>query len=253
MSDMALFLGVAAMMCAAYALLGGWLERAFGVDASRMTPAVERARRRGGGLLSVLYLLACAALGLLLGMAAAQRLGRAALAGIVASGVLIAAPMSFALLFVSVRHEGKGMGAAAEALLGPAAGYAMRALMVLAAAGLILGVRRPALAFAALLLPQTFWLTEVLAPRIRSEAHMRPIAFGGAMFHTAAACAGALWLAGRPLPVQTCLAANVLALVPAAAALALCIAWMKRIGRSYGPLLVTLALLLLLGLGLMMI
>lgn len=189
MSDQALYLGICAALAAAYSLLGNSLVRVFGVDASRMTPA-QRQGKRGAAVLICAYMVVCVVIGLCLGREAAAKLNRMpALVFLVLEGVYMLAPLHMAALFIGVRQDGKGLGAVAQMLLG---WNGRRAVLLMAALTCALLIAKPAAWLPGLSLAQTLMLFDLVAPRIGNEAHIRPVAFGGAMVTTAAACAGAM-------------------------------------------------------------
>lgn len=189
-------------LAAAYALHGGWLAARWGVDPSRRTPgALTRlsGTRRMPGVLAVIghaamhLWMACWTLGY-----ARTWLGETAGTAFALLGVILCGALSFAALFVSVRHETDLAQVAAQELF-PAAGRllcALEALTVLPFSGLLMTGK---LLFVE---PWMFCLcvfgiwpavgmmsaSAFLAPTVSSERHMRPVTYGSAV------CAGLLGL-----------------------------------------------------------
>lgn len=110
MSDWALYLGMAALLCAACSLLGAGLAHLWGVDPSRETPGAgpKGAARRLllGRMTGFLALLPAV---LWLSAAAGDALGREVGAAVCAVYAVVCAMLGFCAMFTSVRHGSKGM------------------------------------------------------------------------------------------------------------------------------------------------
>ena len=110
MSDWALYLGVAALACAACSLLGAVFSHLWGVDASRETPGTHR--HHAGRLLLAMRIQGFAAVlpaGLWIGAHLGQTLGKTGGAIACAGFAVICALLGFLALFTSVRHAGLGL------------------------------------------------------------------------------------------------------------------------------------------------
>lgn len=185
MSDWALFWGVAAMLCAAYALLGSFLEWIWGVDPSRRTAG---SMQSGGGIafLMVLHVIACAAYGAGAGMQMEYLLGKtAALMVMLLVCAVVYPALGFSVLFASVRHEGEGLAGIADRLYGDVGKTLTQVVIVIASAVL---ANFPLYAIMHIGLLQTIALSQIVAPRIKNEAHIRIAAFSGMAASGMAAC-----------------------------------------------------------------
>lgn len=133
MNDWALYLGVAALLCALCSLLGAGLAHLWGVDPSRETPGADRkgASRRLllGRIAGFLSLLPAA---LWMSAAIGDALGRETGAAACAVYALACALLSFCALLTSVRHGAKGMAHVCEEELFDHAGKLRYALGLLA-------------------------------------------------------------------------------------------------------------------------
>ncbi|MBE5798906.1 MAG: hypothetical protein E7321_03030 [Clostridiales bacterium] len=199
MSDWALFWGVAAMLCAAYALHGGWLAQRWGIDPSRKTQASLDARGKrhsgGTGLFVVGYGMASFLGALLMLGSMMDCAGWLTTAVIFVWSTALCGTLSFAALFASVRCA-KGLPEIAGEELFPAAKKIMHALALLLTVtemGLVVN------SFVGSLSSQVdtacifasgavLWLAlsamvpaQLIAPRIRSERTMRRASYGGAV------------------------------------------------------------------------
>lgn len=200
MSDWALFWGVAALLCAAYALHGGWLAQRWGVDPSRKTPTTLEAqskRHRGGAGLFVIGYVITGFLGSALITGAMMDCegwwtAAALFAWSVACGTL-----GFAALFASVRSA-KSVPKIAEEELFPGAKrimYALELILTASAAGFVVvqcfagdGEWQLSNAYV-FAIGSVFWLavsamipSQMIAPRIRSERSMQRASYGGAVY-----------------------------------------------------------------------
>lgn len=185
MSDTALFLGVAAMMCAAYALLGSFLEWVWGADPSRRTAGSMHGGGRIGFLMA-LHVIACAAYGGSAGTQMERLLGKTgALLIMVLVCAVVYPALGFSVLFASVRHDGEGLAAVAERLYGDAGKTVAQVLIVIASALLAC---TPSYSVVQLGLLQTLVLSQFMAPRIKNEKHIRIVAFSGSMAGGMTAC-----------------------------------------------------------------
>lgn len=134
MNDWALYLGMAAMLCAACSLLCAGFARKWGVDPSREAPGTGKAGA-GARLLRMQALSFAAMLPPALWMSAAigekldARTGAAACAGF----ALLCALLGFLAIFTSVRHGAKGMDHVCEEELFARAGRVRSLLGLLAA------------------------------------------------------------------------------------------------------------------------
>ena len=207
MSEWALFWGVAALLCAAYALHGGWLAQKWGIDPSRRTRAsldVRGRRHRGGaGVYAVGYGMSSFLGALLMVGSMMDCAGWLTTAVIFVWSTALCGTLSFAALFAGVRCA-KGLPEIAGEELFPAAKKIMHALALLFSAaemGLVansfvgsLGSQvDAACVFAS---GAVLWLAlsamipaQLIAPRIRSERTMRRASYGGAV------CLGVIVLA----------------------------------------------------------
>lgn len=182
---MALFLGVAAMMCAAYALLGGFLEWLWGVDPSRKTVGSMHDSGRIGFLM-VLHVAACAVYGAVAGMQMEQLLGKTgALLIMVFACAVVYPALGFSVLFASVRHDGEGLAGIAQRLYGDAGKTIAQVLIAIASAVL---VSFPLYAIIHLGLLQTIALSQIIAPKVKNEAHIQFAAFAGMAASGMTAC-----------------------------------------------------------------
>lgn len=134
MNDWALYLGVAALLCAACSLLGAGLAHLWGVDPSRETPGARQkgaVRRlllgRTGGFFSALPA------ALWMSAAAGEAWGREAGTAICAVYALVCALLAFLTVFTCVRREAKDMAQVYGEELFPAAKKLRHALGMLAA------------------------------------------------------------------------------------------------------------------------
>ena len=189
-------------LAAAYVLIGGWLAARWGVDPSRETPGANArpsgARRVPGALAVIGH--AAIHLWMAFWMFVGLREWMGETVGTVISvlGVSLCGALSFAALFVSVRHE-TDLARVAEEELFPAAGklmYALEALTVIPFSGLpvtgkllFVDHRVFCLTVCGVWLAVGMMSASVqLAKAVGSERHMRPATYGSA------ACAGILWL-----------------------------------------------------------
>lgn len=199
MSEWALFWGAAAMLCAAYALHGGWLAQKWGIDPSRKMQAFLDARgkkRRGGaGLFVVGYGMASFLGASLMVSSMMDCAGWITIAVIFIWSTTLCGTLGFAALFASVRCA-KGLPEIAGEELFPAAKKIMHALaLLLTVGGMGLVVNcfvgsigsqvDTACVFAS---GAVLWLAlsamvpaQLIAPRIRSERTMRRASYGGAV------------------------------------------------------------------------
>ena len=142
MNDWALYLGVAALLCAACSLLGAGLAHLWGVDPSRETPGAQvkgAARRLLMG--RICGFVAALPPALWMSAAAGQAWGREAGAAFCALYALLCALLAFDAMFASVRHEGKGMAYVCREELFEAAGklrHLLGALAAVSSAGVML-------------------------------------------------------------------------------------------------------------------
>lgn len=217
-----------ALMMIEYIALGGWLGHVWGINPTRSTPYAERTGKRRGGFvqLQIEYLLAVlwpAAMA----CAPAVRAPQSAAAYIpMAVCALLGGLVSMLVLFVSIRHGGKRLpeiaGENHGALLGRVM-HALAALSMIVCAGAMLAMT-PALlrgairvqdmpeqmaAYALLMLCTLHALIPdiMLAPRVRSERHIRRLGLGGVLLACAMSMAAALpqaraaaagWKSGEP-------------------------------------------------------
>lgn len=134
MNDWALYLGVAALLCAACSLLGAELGMRWGVDPSRRMPGARpkgAARRLRLGRIAGCFAMLPAALWM--SAVADEAWGRKLGAAACAAYALLCAMLGFCALFTSVRHDAADMACVCEEELFPAAGKVRDALGVLAA------------------------------------------------------------------------------------------------------------------------
>ena len=133
MSDWALYLGMAALLCAACSLLGAGFAWKWGVDPSRETPGAGKkgAGRRLllGRVLSFLVMLPEA---LWMSAVAGERLGERMGAAACAGYAVVCAMLGFCAAFTSLRCEAKGMAHVCEEELFPQAKKVRHLLGVLA-------------------------------------------------------------------------------------------------------------------------
>ena len=185
-----------------YGALSSRLDRVWGVDPSRMTPAYENGKQKSVFLLLARDILAYMAFLLPGGNAAS--LGfvpeQAVLYPLALAGVLtcLGGVLSYAALFVSLRHAGEGIGAVLEEEIGPAASKAFHfvsLLFALAASAICLryflsqaagfGVEAaelPAACRCAVLMGLFACMPSALsAARLGSEADGGPLCMGGAL------------------------------------------------------------------------
>ncbi len=201
----------AALLAAAYICLGGLMHRRWGVDASRRTPAAEKAdgkRYRPAGSMR----LACGQAALTVGSGA--MLGAAVGAPLGWSAALLAAGISAVLggvqgaaaLLVSVRHEGEGIGAVIETHMSSRSRQAFQLIAFLMCAAAVAAFARVAAqlaavypAFDGIFLKERRWAewaigaaacsalsglsglaaSELAAARLGSERDVRLIGLGG--------------------------------------------------------------------------
>ena len=207
MSEWALFWGTAAMLCAAYALHGGWLAQRWGVDPSRRTRASldvpGKGYKGGAGLFAIGYVITGFLGAVLMTGSMLQCAGWQTAAVIFIWSTALCGVLAFAALFSCVRC-GKSLPEIAGEELFPAAKKIMYVLAVLLSASAIGVVVR---CFTGSLGSQfgdvwifisggIFWLavsalipSQMIAPRIRSEKNMRRASYG------AAVCLGVMVLA----------------------------------------------------------
>lgn len=134
MSDLALYLGAGALLCAVYSLLGGGLARRWGVDVSRDAPGtLKRGTERRLIVRQTLGLAAALPPALWMSAAVGQVMGWKVGMAVCAAGALLCAMLGFAALFASVRHEGEGAARVCAEGLFPAAGRIRQALGALSA------------------------------------------------------------------------------------------------------------------------
>lgn len=110
MNDWALYLGMAAMLCAACSLLGAAFARKWGVDPSREAPGTEKT---GAGIrllcMQTMSFLAMLPSALWMSAAIGQVFGARMGATVCACLALLCAMLGFASIFTSVRHGGQSM------------------------------------------------------------------------------------------------------------------------------------------------
>lgn len=134
MNDWSLYLGAAALLCAACSLLGAGLAHLWGVDPSRETPGTHAkgaARRLLAG--RIWGFLAQLPAALWMSAAAGEIWGRGAGAVVCAGYALLCALLAFEAMFASLRHGAKGMAQVCQEELFAAAGRLRNALGMLAA------------------------------------------------------------------------------------------------------------------------
>lgn len=195
MSDWALYLGLAAALCAACSLTGAVLGHIWGVDPSRETPG-RHSRHAGRRLFGarIAYFAAVLPACLWLGAYAGQAMGSVPGAIVCALFALTCAMLSCCAMFVSVRREGRGMAHVCgeehsdlmmkmRCALGCAACAAAAAamLMSLLRDGYVDVSNGHLFGFSCALLPMLSMqmASERMAPVIRSEKAMLPAASGG--------------------------------------------------------------------------
>lgn len=194
MNDMPVIALGAGLLVLAYALHGGHLAHQWGVDPSRRTPALKRG---GAALSGLVYAALCAGQFFFLTAYVYEKpvSAPAALAAVVC--VILCGVLGFASLFVSVRHEGADMARIAGEELFSGAGKMLHGLCVLAfvpAAALLAclcmhrewALNMPDAAYmcfhAALLAALAAWYPAArIAPRVRSEASLQRLSYGGAV------------------------------------------------------------------------
>lgn len=192
-----------ALFAAAYMLLGIHLSRIWGVDASRRTPARERGRGTYAPVLLLRDLLVFGAIALAIEEEAASigfvdkggAYGALAILGVL---VCLGGFIGYGALFVSMRHEGRGVSHAANMEIGKAAEklYHLLALgLTVCAAALPVGRLLAALGVQAICRTQQSVLFRcamllgmfALLPAARTAAQIRredeaaPLAMGGAL------------------------------------------------------------------------
>ncbi|MBQ8618264.1 MAG: hypothetical protein IJ418_12275 [Clostridia bacterium] len=195
MNDWALYLGMAALLCAACSLLGAGLAHQLGVDPSRETPGAEKkgaARRLLLGRLSGFVSMLPAALWM--SAAIGDVLGRETGAAVCAIYALACALLSFCALFTSVRHGAQGMAhVCGEELFAQAdkLRYALGMLAaVLSAGAMLMSLIRDGqvdvsngllLAFSLAVWPMLGigFAADRIAPVLGGEGQMLPCAMGG--------------------------------------------------------------------------
>lgn len=202
MEDGMVFALGALALAAADLLIGGWLSARWGVDPSRGTPGANArfsGARRVPGILPVIGH-AAIDLWMAFWMFAGFRewMGEAVGTVISVLGVSLCGALSFAALFVSVRHE-TDLARIAEEELFPAAGklmHALEALTVIPFSGLLITGKLLFVDHRVFCLTVCgVWLavgmmsaSVQLAKAVGSERHIRPVTYGSA------ACAGILSL-----------------------------------------------------------
>jgi len=185
-----------------YGAIGNRLDRVWGVDPSRMTPGYESGKQKNAVLLLARDLLVYAAF--LLPQMNAASFGFVpessmlyALA-IVGALICLGGVISYAALFVSLRHAGEGMGAVIDEEIGTAAGKAfqfvsllfalavsavcMRYFLVLAPFAGLEAEALPASCRCAVMLGLFALMPSVLsAARLGNEAEGKPLCMGGVL------------------------------------------------------------------------
>ena len=203
-----------ALFCLLYMLLGMRLGRRWGVDKSRMTPAAETGRAKSAVLLLVRDVAVYAYLAL-----EACRNMEASLPVLIclAAMVVLNGVTGYAALFVSVRHEGKGVSMAAYWEIGrtaekayhllslavclPALALMLRSLYGLS--GMSVPLQAPALLFCALLCGlSALQNAQLTAGQLANEGDACALSMGGVLIAglmAAAAVLGGGWasLLGR--------------------------------------------------------
>lgn len=237
MSDWALYLGMAALLCAACSLLGAGFAWKWGVDPSRETPG---AAKKGAGhrllfgcVLGFLVMLPPALwMSAVAGQMLGERMGAFACAGF----ALLCAMLGFCSAFTSLRHGAKSLAHVCREELFPHAGKARLAIGVLAcvfsAGAMLMSILRDGaadvtnamlLVFSCALWPMLSMRADRLTGLIPNERKLLSCAAGGpvcaALIAILALLPGAKMLLSMPVIVALMMSIQVLWL---AAWLALC-------------------------------